>query len=304
MVLGHEAPPSLREVERAVRFPDVSVVVDLSAMPMEERRTYVPALLQVLASARRQRGFPHRIVVDEAHYFLHGGSAADLLDLELAAYTLATFKASHLDPRILKAADTVIVTKESDPAEIRALHALAGGHDSEEHWRAELGGLAMNEAALVDISGSGGGLLQRFRAASRLTPHVRHRHKYTDVPVSRREAFAFTRNGTPFGRAVRTLDQFCEALGSLPGDVVLAHLRRHDFSRWIANVYRDRTLAAQVFALENVHARDHADSRSPASGDQGDLRPLLSRRRRGHRMPARHRVRAGVTVAEDAVAAS
>jgi hypothetical protein len=262
MVLGHETPPTAREVERAVRFPDVSVVVDLSGMPAGERRAYVPSLLEVLAAARRQRGFPHRIVVDEAHYFLHGPSAGDALDFDLAAYTLSTYKASHLDPRILKATDTILVTQETDPAEIRALHALAGGQDSEERWREVLPGLATNEAALVSIGAPGGGRLQPFRVASRLTPHVRHRHKYTDVPVTRREAFVFTREGAPIGAAARTLGQFSSLLTACPADVVKAHLRRHDFSRWIAGVYRDRTLAAQVQALE-----DHATTHRGGDGD-------------------------------------
>ena len=264
MVLGHDAPPTLRDVERAVRFPDVSVVVDLSAMALDERRTYVPSLLAVLASARRQRGFPHRIVVDEAHYFLHHPSAAEVLDLELAGYTLATFKVSHLDPRILKATEAIIVTRESDSTEVRALHALVGGHDTEDHWGRVLGGLAMNEAALVGIGASGTGVLQRFRAATRLTPHVRHRHKYTDVAVPPSEAFVFTRNGKPSGPAARTLSEFSDLLGECAGDVVAAHLRRHDFSRWIANVYRDRTLAAQVSALEKDQAARHADDATKA----------------------------------------
>jgi hypothetical protein len=196
--------------------------------------------------------------VDEAHYFLHGPAATELLDLELAAYTLATFKVTRLDPRILEATEAIIVTRESDSTEARALHALVGGHDTEDHWRSVLGGLAMNEAALVGIGGSGTGVLQRFRAATRLTPHVRHRHKYTDVPVPPSEAFVFTRNGKPSGPAARTLSEFSDLLSECAGDVVAAHLRRHDFSRWIANVYRDRTLAAQVFALEKDQAARHA----------------------------------------------
>jgi hydroxymethylpyrimidine pyrophosphatase-like HAD family hydrolase len=274
IVLGHETPPTLREAERAVRFPDVSVVVDLSAMPLQERRGYVPSLLEVLASARRQRGFPHRIVVDEAHYFLHGPSAAEVLDLDLAAYTLATYKVSHLDPRILKATQTILVTRESDPAEARALHALVGGHESEEHWREALAGLAMNEAALVTIGTSGNGLMQRFRAASRLTPHVRHRHKYTDVPVAASAAFVFTRQGAPVGPSARTLSEFSALLGTVPADVLVAHVRRHDFSVWIANVYRDRALAAQVRALE----KEHKTAAAPGPGIATALVKLISDR--------------------------
>jgi hydroxymethylpyrimidine pyrophosphatase-like HAD family hydrolase len=249
-VLGHDGPPTLREVERALQYPDVSVVVDLSAMPRDDRQAYVPSLLKLLASIRRRLGFPHRIIVDEAHYFLDRPEAVELLDLELSSYALTTYNMARLDPRILYTTEAIIVTRESDPAEARALMAVAGVAEDEEHWRATLAGLAMGEAVLVTMVGPEPGRMQRFRTAPRLTPHVRHRHKYSDVPVAAKDAFVFTRKGAPTGRAPRTLVEFSVALASTPLDVVEEHRRRHDFSRWIANVFRDRPLAARVFALE------------------------------------------------------
>jgi hypothetical protein len=156
-VLGHDGPPTLREVERALQYPDVSVVVDLSAMPRDDRLAYVPSLLTVLASARRRRGFPHRIIVDEAHYFLDRPEALELLDLELASYTLTTYNMARLDPRILYATDAIIVTKQSDPTEARALMSVAGFVEDDERWRATLAGLAVNEAVLVTMVGPGPG---------------------------------------------------------------------------------------------------------------------------------------------------
>jgi len=252
-VLGHDGPPTLREVERALQYPDVSVVVDLSAMPRDDRLEYVPSLLKVLASARRRRGFPHRIVVDEAHYFLDRPEAVELLDLELASYTLTTYNMARLDRRILDATDAIIVTRESDPGEARALMAVAGVVEDEERWRATLAGLAMDEAVLVTKLGPVPGRMRRFRTASRLTAHVRHRHKYSDIPVAAKDAFIFTRNGVPTGPAPRTLLEFSVVLGSCPPDVVEEHRRRHDFSRWIADVFRDRALATRVLALEREH---------------------------------------------------
>lgn len=250
LVLGHDGPPTLRDVERALQYPDVSVVVDLSAMPWEERLEYVPSLLKIVASARRHRGFPHRIVVDEAHYFLDRPEAVDLLDLELASYTLTTYNMSRLDPRILDATEAIIVTRETNPAEVRALTMLAGVVEDEEGWRAALAELAVDEAVLVTMVGPAQGRMQRFRTASRLTPHVRHRHKYTDIPVAAKNAFVFTHDGAPTGAAPRTLGEFSVVLGNCPSDVVEGHRRRHDFSRWIATIFRDLTLASRIFALE------------------------------------------------------
>src|SRR5262249_26792964 len=141
----------------------------------------------------------------------------------------------------------------SDPAEVRALMTLAGALDDEEGWCATLAGLAIGEAVLVTMDGPVPGRMRRFRMASRLTPHVRHRHKYSDIPVPAKDAFVFTRNGVRTGPAPRTLVELSLALGSCPPDVVEEHRRRHDFSRWIANVFRDGALGARVFALEQEH---------------------------------------------------
>jgi len=191
--------------------------------------------------------------VDEAHYFLDRPEAVELLDLELASYTLTTYNMNRLDPRILDATDAIIVTRQSDPAEARALMTLAGVVEDEESWRATLAGLAMDEAVLVTMGGPVPGGMRRVRTASRLTPHVRHRHKYSDVPVAAKDAFVFTRNGVPTGPAPRTLAEFSVALSGCPVDVVEGHRQRHDFSRWIADVFRDRALATRVLALEREH---------------------------------------------------
>ena len=95
LILGAEDPPPRpHELLAALRYPDVSVVVDLSRIPHSEKFDYMRAALPSLASLRRRTGLPHRIVVDEAHYFLHGSDAADLLDLDLAGYTLISYRLS------------------------------------------------------------------------------------------------------------------------------------------------------------------------------------------------------------------
>jgi hypothetical protein len=77
-----------------------------------------------------------------------------------------------------------------------------------------------------------------------LTPHVRHREKYVDVPVTEQKAFVFT-GPDPAGRA-RTLRQFVEALEGQSSDTLQQYLQRSDFSRWIGEVFGDRALAAEI----------------------------------------------------------
>ena len=99
MLGGDDPPPTPRELLRALRYPDRSVVIDLSHQPQDEKIEYIRAVLPALNDMRRQTGLPHRIVVDEAHYFLHDADAHQLLDLERNGYTVVTYWASRLPPR-------------------------------------------------------------------------------------------------------------------------------------------------------------------------------------------------------------
>jgi hypothetical protein len=109
--------------------------------------------------------------------------------------------------------------------------------------------LQINEAALLPGCEEAGGCVRRFQTDPRLTTHVRHRTKYLDMPVDDSQAFVFTTNGGAAARA-RTLKEFVGLLAALPPRVLDGHLHRHDFSRWIADVFRDGPLAARVRVLE------------------------------------------------------
>jgi len=108
MVLGGDHPPDMPDVASALRHFDLSVVIDLSRSPYEEKFDYLKALLPMLASLRRNTDLPHRIVVDEAHYFLHEFNVKELLDLELGAYTLVTYRPSDSIPSFAKASKSLL----------------------------------------------------------------------------------------------------------------------------------------------------------------------------------------------------
>ena len=88
-----------------------------------------------------------------------------------------------------------------------------------------------------------------FTVGQRLTPHVRHRQKYVDVPVTESRAFHFEMNGTGTYRA-RTLRQFVAVLEQAMPAACDGHLRRADFSRWMAEVFGDFALAEELGDLE------------------------------------------------------
>ena len=260
VVLGGDGRlPNIPDVARALRHFDLSVVIDLSQVPYEEKVAYLKALLPMLASLRRTTGLPHRIVVDEAHYFLHEPNVKQLLDFELGAYAVVTYRPSDLHPDLRKDIEVVIVKRLIRPKELQTLLTMVGDRSVEPEWTTVLGGLTTSAAALLPGSEEAEGKLKRFTLLPRLTPHVRHKTKYFDVQLAEGQEFVFTDNGKAMGPPARSLKQFVCLLASTPVTSVGEHARRGDFSRWIANVFHDDHLASDVRKIEQRYRLGHLD---------------------------------------------
>jgi len=260
VVLGGDGrPPNIPDVARALRHFDLSVVIDLSQVPYEEKVAYLKALLPMLASLRRTTGLPHRIVVDEAHYFLHEPNVKQLLDFDLGAYAVVTYRPSDLHPDLRKDIEVVIVKRLIRPKELQTLLTMVGDRSVEPEWTTVLGGLTTSAAALLPGSEEAEGKLKRFTLLPRLTPHVRHKTKYFDVQLAEGQEFVFTDNGKAMGPPARSLKQFVCLLASTPVTSVGEHARRGDFSRWIANVFHDDHLASDVRKIEQRYRLGHLD---------------------------------------------
>lgn len=252
-LLGGDAPvPTVQELTRILAHADVSVVVDLVRMTISEKQVYIRRTLRALHALRRETGLPHRIVVDEAHYFLADEDEAGALDHELAGYILVTYRVSGLHPALLAATDSVFVMRETDQVELDLLYETWGSSLEREAFDHLLKGLGVDEAVLMLGGSSGQPILKRFQLAPRITRHVRHRHKYLDIPVDDRHLFHFRFDDGAVGPTVGTLTQLVEALET--GRGLHGHALRHDLSRWIEHVFGDTVLADRVRELERRHA--------------------------------------------------
>jgi hydroxymethylpyrimidine pyrophosphatase-like HAD family hydrolase len=263
---GEDPPPTPRDLMRALRYPDRSVVIDLSRRPHEEKVQYVRALLPALNALRQRTGLPHRIVLDEAHYYLHDETAPALLDLERDGYIVVTYFASRLPEELLADTEVMIVTCESNPAEVDAFchYCLECTAADRSQW-ALLAHLKVGQAVALPITEESGGELRRFTIAPRLTRHVRHREKYVDVPVAEHRAFHFASHERRPARHARTLREFVAELEAGPAGAIEPYVRRGDFSRWMADVLGDHVLAAELRSLEERYRES----------DQGDTLPEM-----------------------------
>lgn len=276
---GDRLPGDLTDLARVLRHPFMSAVIDLSHVPYREKVDYLNTLLPMLASLRKTTGLPHRIVVDEAHYFLHEPNVRDLIDFDLAAYTLVTYRLSDLHPDIRKAIEGIVVKRTTDRREVKALLELARVTNTESDWASIFAGLDVNEAILLPGVEESGGNLRRFNLSGRLTMHVRHRAKYVDMRLVEGQGFVFTDNGTPIGPPARTLKEFVMALRTLPLSVLDSHALRGDFSQWIGEVFRDHLLASDIRKVEQRyrlgHTRDLYEDLAESIQKQYDLSPEI-----------------------------
>ena len=266
LVLGAaEQPPEMADVAHAIQHFDLSVVVDLSRVHLHEKIEYLKALLPMLASVRRTMGLPHRIVVDEAHYFLREPNIKQLLDLQLGAYTIVTYRPSDLHPDVHSAIDVVIAKRLVNIREVEKLVRMVQSANVELGNTAILGELATDEAVVARKGADT--QLRRFRLLQRLTTHVRHREKYFDFEVVSGQEFVFTEEDKPMGSPARSLKQFAALLQDHSGNSLGDHARRGDFSRWIANVFHDHRLASDVRKVEQQYRLGHlGDVRQPIAG--------------------------------------
>jgi hydroxymethylpyrimidine pyrophosphatase-like HAD family hydrolase len=285
VVFGGENPsPELPDLSRVLRHPHMSAVVDLSRVPYREKVRYLNTLLPMLVALRRATGLPHRIVVDEAHYFLHEPNVRDLIDFNLGAYTLVTYRLSDLHPELRKAAESTIVKRTTDSSEVRTLLQMAGGANLESEWSSIFAGLAVSEGVLLAGPAETGGELRRFQVSSRLTMHVRHREKYVDLCLVQEQAFVFTDEGKPIGVSARSLREFVVCLRTLPLPVLDGHARRGDFSQWIGEVFHDHVLASDVRKVEHRyrlgHTRDLYKAVAESVQKRYDMSPEIEDARR------------------------
>ena len=254
---GEEPPPPPRALLHALRYPDRSVVIDLSCLEHQAKVEYIHSVLPALNVMRRRTGTPHRIVVDEGHYFLRAAIHRRLLDLDFNGYTVVTYWPSQLPPELVAATEVILVTRESNLGEIEALrkHCEACRHLNPSAWEA-LPQLRLDQAVALPVTEEAGSELRTFIIGERLTPHVRHRQKYVDVPVSDSLAFVFGSERPRVAARARTLREFVEVLEKRDVTQAAGYLRRGDFSRWISDVFGDHALARELQSYERRYVKE------------------------------------------------
>ena len=199
---GDDPPPRARELTQALRYPDTSVVIDLSKLPHQEKQEYLRELLPLLATLRRQTGLPHKILIDEAHYYL--GEPRRAASRRCRAGRIHPGHLSRVRHRSAR------VRRRRHRRDRDARNGRAGAGDAARHVRRHAPAACRKGSFRISASAkrrccrarrNRTAPMRRFQIAPRLTSHVRHRTKYLDMPIAEPQAFVFTSDGGPGPRA-------------------------------------------------------------------------------------------------------
>ncbi len=228
----------------------LSIVLNLSHLAHEEKVSYIRQLLPLAARYRKNRGYPHAILLDECHYFLDDSLSEMVLDPEMGSYILVTYQPSRLPRNVLQSLGAIVATRIVEKEEIDVLRGIVSPEPSAD-WYELLGNLKMGEAVLLPPTEEAQGRPRRFSVAPRLTLHVRHCTKYSQRTVNQEQAFVYTDRGRPTGASAASLGELARSAERVEEKIINAHLERHDFSRWIIAMFDDHKLAAVVRKLES-----------------------------------------------------
>ncbi len=247
------------DVVRLLRHRYATVVVDLSHLDPAGEAAYTAGLSGELEAHRAATSVPQWMVVDEAHNS-HGrtGTALSVFNPAAKGYLLITWRPQELSADAVAALDAVIALGSPHPAApIVDLTAAVANMPRAEIARLLHGPTGRAVMAWRDRPGQA----VAITLGSRITPHLRHHHKYAHAGVDPTRQFHFrTQPDTPTGQVAANLDQLQAELVRCERGVLRHHCPNHDFSRWIAAVFHDQSLAADLAAAE---ARLRA--RSPAA---------------------------------------
>ena len=236
--VGLAQRPGVHLVDAAVHLPNptdllaiarphrASLVLDLSGLPADEKLDYMRRLPQAISAERARHGTPHWVIQDEAHEELW---ATDTQTAKLTVgepgICLVTWQPESLPTEVLASIDitVTVTTSQLGPAGPVPLQA-----------NLRLG----SEPPLA------------FRIAQRISPHVRHRHKYATTPLPLHRCFYFHHGNGEAPTAAASLAEFSRHLRHCDLATLDYHLTRRDFSRWVNGTLADHELGAELAAIE------------------------------------------------------
>lgn len=242
--------PFAEEVIRGLSAGRRSVVLNTAALSPEEFAATMPTLASAVEELREASGFPHWVIMDEAHTLMSPGAPwATEFNPAFGGYCLVSYVPDRLIAEVLSAVDVVLSVTAPVDVLLSSSESADGSGRSTRMIPAPPG-----SASLLFVNDPGPA--RRVQLDQRSTSHIRHLRKYGEATLPLNKWFWFkTLDGSTL--SANSLIDFEVALSEIDAKSLEHHLCRGDFSRWIRGTLQDTPLADAIAAAE----RESVDNR-------------------------------------------
>jgi len=248
----HLHAPGVAEVMAVLRDPYVHANVSLLGIPLADRPAYFADLLPHLHAMRVRTGRPHWLVIDEAHHLLPRAWGHEPPRFRECVFI--TVHPDRLTPAMLAWMHVVIVVGGSPEKPLAEFAAATGRAPLAVPERAD------PAQAICWMVNSG-----EDPFAIRVIPghaeRIRHRRKYAEGDV-RYNSFYFRGPTGKHNLKAQNLNVFSQIAEGIGEETWMFHLRRHDYSRWMRDVIKNRDLAGAVGDIEGRLDLDPGQTRA------------------------------------------
>ncbi|WP_440071157.1 HAD-IIB family hydrolase [Streptosporangium sp. OZ121] len=236
--------PTQEEILQVLQDPGQSVVVNLLGVPLDDRPGFFQDFLPRLSALPAGSGHPHWLVVDEAHHMMPDGFKLQSVEMlrEIGGILLVTVHPEAVSEAVVQTLDTVVAVGD-EPGGVLGAFAAATGHDAPGR---DLPDLPTGELLFWRLDGEP----VRVRLAPPEEERQRHRRKYAAGELGEDASFYFRGPENALNLRAGNLTAFCRIADGVDEETWTYHLRRGDYSRWLADSVKDEELSAEVAEVE------------------------------------------------------
>ncbi|GAA3039219.1 HAD-IIB family hydrolase [Streptosporangium longisporum] len=244
-VLGDvTSAPTEEEILQVLQDAGQSVVVNLLGVPIDDRPGFFQDFLPRLSALPARYGYPHWLVVDEAHHMMPDGFGLQSVELlrEMGGLVLVTVHPDAVSEPVVQTLNAVVVVGDGPGGVLEAFAGAAGidvpGGDLSDLPTGDLLFWRVEDEPI------------RVRLAPPEEERQRHRRKYAAGELGEESSFFFRGPENMLNLRAGNLTSFCRMAEGVDEGTWNYHLERGDYSRWLAGSVKDEELAAEVAEVE------------------------------------------------------
>jgi HAD superfamily hydrolase (TIGR01484 family) len=238
--------PTLDEVMQLLSQPRTNAVINLIGLPLADRPGSFRSLWPHVQELRTRTGQPHWLVLDEAHHVLPAdGPDEEALAAPLDSALLISVHPGLVARAALAEVDTLIVVGAQPAGMIREFAEAIG----QKPPAVPAEPLPPGEA-MVWFRSQGRAPV-RVRLAPSHTERRRHLRKYAEGELPEDRSFYFRGPEGKLKLRAQNLILFLQLAEGVDDETWLHHLRRKDYSSWVAQAIKDEGLAEEIKGVES-----------------------------------------------------